>query len=88
MKGNVHFRLAHYMYVPLFACVLYTLVCGIKTGKLTCSVDELFVKSIGHQWLRKAPLVRWREEQREGWGGGWRVKVSKGGDRNSRRTVL
>lgn len=39
------------------------LVASADVGKLTCRADELFVKSIGHQWLRKAPSERKREEE-------------------------
>lgn len=41
---------------------------------LTCRANKLFVKSIGHQRLRKAPSKReWEKDRRVWWGwGGWR----------------
>lgn len=52
--------------------------------KLTCRTNKLFVKSIGHQWLRQAPSERGRErEERVGewWGGEVRVEVSERGQK-------
>lgn len=52
--------------------------------ELTCRANKLFVKSIGHQRLGKAPLTKDSERKREGWGrwgGEWRAGVREEGQK-------